>query len=70
MTYSPTVLGSVFLLAAAFFGFCEALGVYEYVTDNHASLYILLGSCGVAVVTPVLPGLADWARRGRHWVWV
>lgn len=65
MTYRVTGLGTVFLVLAIVLAACEVLGVYEYVRDQHASLYVAVGSCIIAAVTPGLPALADWFGRGR-----
>lgn len=65
MTYRPTFLGCLFLLLALALTGCEVLGVYEYVTEHPTSLYVAVGSCIIAGVTPGLPALADWFARSR-----
>lgn len=65
MVYRPTVLGCMFLALALILTGCEVLGVYEYVTEHPTSLYVAVGSCIIAGVTPGLPALADWFARSR-----
>ena len=65
MSYRPTALGCAFLLLALALTGCEVLGVYEYVTEHPTSLYVAVGSCIIAAVTPGLPALADWFARSR-----
>jgi hypothetical protein len=67
MSYRPTFLGFLFLALALALTACEVLGVYEYVTEHRTSLYVAIGSCIVAAVTPGLPALADWFARSRGW---
>lgn len=63
MTYRATFLGCLFLLIALALAACEVLGVYEYVVEQRSSLYVALGSCIIAAVTPALPALSDWFWR-------
>ena len=70
MIYRATVLGSIFLLLGLALAACEVLGVYEFVTEHRTSLYVAIGSCIIAAVTPALPAWADWAYRGGRWAWM
>lgn len=66
MTYRPTILGVLFFGLALVLAGCEVIGVYEYVSEQAGGLYVMVGSCIIAAVTPGLPALADWFGRGRH----
>ena len=65
MTYRATFLGCLFLGLALLLAGCEVLGVYEYVSEQKSSAYMMVASCAIAAVTPGLPALGDWVWRGR-----